>query len=761
MNKQELIAALITPEKFLLERPAMNAFTIDEIQEGIYTAFNLINAECRGLPIEVWAYNEPAYRPVPVPVDSNNVLYRTTHEIDQFYQAIVTQTHYNLNMGNDYSQGSSTFSTGGMSATIQRPERRDILAAGVLLFLQNARLYKMQDYDIKTKSDVKPCDELNKYLTKDVADMKYVAISQEEAEIGSVATIDRNHQVIFQNPNEIDFKSVKADTILDTDGQYKRIQDISNLAFYGPGGADAMKRNQVREMVDASHRYSPTWSYRKGEIITTYDESKGLIRRWMSNYDNNIDHDPILDNPGQYWWKEIVNLNIDAKRIWDPVDEVYRLINEFNVHYFGGLTENEIKDLIHTSGTVWNPDLIYRQGFVVVYVDSTNALGWYESLQDNNIGHNPETETTWWKKLPIPAIDVSSVIEQLKPYIKEEIDTGINSAINQYKTALTTDFKGSIYSFQDNAAFEQFIRDNEKLTADMFESVDITENYYPKNETYSKQEANNLFPTKQEVVNLTDNQNINGEKNFSNLKTGNYSFEAENNAFRLTPNATNKWLYFGNPNSNYFQGIDLNNRVSLLGIKTPTRDNEAANKAYVDANTVNPQNYYTKSQSDSNYYSKSYVNSNFYTKSSTDGLIRTIYNEMFPVGSVVMTCDGSTHQMVRLYPSSFQEITSSDSACLAIGTGSGFSGSNNYYIKRSDLPNVTISHNHSFSYDTRRNIQGWNFGTGGQVWDAITTKSGYTDYGNLYLNGDVPQTYLNLKPKTVGIRMWKVIRSIK
>lgn len=53
MTKQELISRLLTPERFLSIRTAMNGFSDNEIQEAIYTAFDLINGVCTGLPYQV------------------------------------------------------------------------------------------------------------------------------------------------------------------------------------------------------------------------------------------------------------------------------------------------------------------------------------------------------------------------------------------------------------------------------------------------------------------------------------------------------------------------------------------------------------------------------------------------------------------------------------------------------------------------------------------------------------------------------------
>lgn len=53
MTKNEKLSLLITPDKFIEERPAMISFDNNEIQECIFTAFNVINAQCANLAQEV------------------------------------------------------------------------------------------------------------------------------------------------------------------------------------------------------------------------------------------------------------------------------------------------------------------------------------------------------------------------------------------------------------------------------------------------------------------------------------------------------------------------------------------------------------------------------------------------------------------------------------------------------------------------------------------------------------------------------------
>ena len=89
-----------------------------------------------------------------------------------------------------------------------------------------------------------------------------------------------------------------------------------------------------------------------------------------------------------------------------------------------------------------------------------------------------------------------------------------------------------------------------------------------------------------EVVKLSGNQTIDGDKTLTNgISFGNTSqiVGNEENNIRFIPPSDNGWFYFGTPNNNkYFQGIDLNNRVNLTGIKNPVKALDAVNKAYLE-----------------------------------------------------------------------------------------------------------------------------------------------------------------------------------
>lgn len=772
MSKKENIALLLNVSTFLDERPAMTTFSQEEILEGIYTAFNLINGECANLPLKVLEYNAPALQDPPTPVDTTNELYRTDFEIDQFKQAVITQTQYTLNMGNDFSQGSSSFSTGGLNASIQRPEKRDILAPGVLKFLQNARLYSLQVYssysNLQKQTNYGDCDLRNVFVTYENGDKRYVHQYQEGAAIGSIAVIDNNRNVSFQNPNTVTFKGMDADKILDTDGNYKKIHDVANLAFYGPDGQDATTHNELMDYVQVQKIYSPNFTYKSGDIVATYDSSNNKLNYWKSNQHNNKGNDPINNNASFFWWTPIIDNNIQAKTIWDPIDQVYKLINQFNVEYFGGLTKDQIYSAINASGTSWNATFSYRKDFVVIFVDSSNALGWYQSLQDNNIGHNPETETTWWKKLPTPIVDINDIILQITPYLDQEITKKVDAEIQKYSTQSVGEYEGTVFKFTDDNAFNTFIAHNPKLTANMFEDVPF--DYYTKSETDA---ANQQLNTKLQSID-------------SNINTNTQNIT--NNTGKISTNATNI-TNIDNKLNNVISGLQNGNLINYTGAWSSSKTYNIGqcvtyNDKWYVSNLNNNTNHTPQSTSDTwwEILSEPSINlTDYYTKVESDNrfLLKTMINTMFPVGSVVMTADGSVHAMVTAYPNKFTEITDSDVSYLAIGSGSGgTSNTGTFTIQQNNLPNIYWAW--SMDWNTgittnETNLQTYTHGGSARMDISNTKESNHKNsaFSNnsgarfsiltkIYLNGNVAQTpiNLNIKPKTLKIRMWRVISQL-
>ena len=190
--------------------------------------------------------------------------------------------------------------------------------------------------------------------------------------------------------------------------------------------------------------------------------------------------------------------------------------------------------------------------------------------------------------------------------------------------------------------------------------------------------------------------------------------------------------------------------ITTMNSTLQTNSTNIVNLGNVKADKTQLDNYYTKTQSDNKYELKG------------DVIHMSFLNVMFPINSLVMTVDGSTHSLVSQYPSSFQEITDNDIAYLAIGTNTSNSNSRSITIQQNQLPNINLRHRHTIHYETNRNLQPWNFGNGGKVWSEEIQGSGISEYTDVYLNGNVVQQPINfdVKPKTLKIRVWKVIRNL-
>ena len=125
---------------------------------------------------------------------------------------------------------------------------------------------------------------------------------------------------------------------------------------------------------------------------------------------------------------------------------------------------------------------------------------------------------------------------------------------------------------------------------------------YLNDNYYNKSTADGKYATQTAVngcvkLNSSTAQTINSSINIANtLSIGAYKFSAETNAVRFSPNAADKWMYFGDPNTGsngtYFAGLDFNEKVNVQGIKDPTQDTDATNKRYVDQKfaSVSPGN---------------------------------------------------------------------------------------------------------------------------------------------------------------------------
>ena len=407
---------LVTVELFLQNRPDMEIHSPKTITTAILTAATLLNSECNNLINDVWEFNRLQ------PTNPDNDLFRSDYELSQIKEAIISQTQYNLNMGNDFAIGGGSYSIGNVNASYNRPENRPALAPGVLKLLQNARVYVLTDFGkFFNKSGGKEC--VNPALAqKDWADAKFLEKHHPNAIQGNVAYIDNHNNVNFGNPQDLDITTYKTKLIAGGRGNHQdfyKIDEVPNIAFFG------------------NDDYGTYSAVQRGEL-----KAMGI-------------------NP------------VDLKKVWDPINGVYKFINDFDISYWNGITKDQAYFAIYASGTVWRPDGIYRLGWITQKVNALNELRWYESLIDNNVGLDPVTNPQAWKELANQAVDLNQIIDQLKPYIDQVIDGRIDNALDQRKHQFVQETQGQILSFKDQADYEAF-RDANNLVDNDFEDPQET-----------------------------------------------------------------------------------------------------------------------------------------------------------------------------------------------------------------------------------------------------------------------------------------------
>lgn len=270
-------------------------------------------------------------------------------------------------------------------------------------------------------------------------------------------------------------------------------------------------------------------------------------------------------------------------------------------------------------------------------------------------------------------------------------------------------------------------------------------------------------------INSTLNTNSTNIVNLNNVKADKTALEAVDNKV-----------------DGVITGLQDGNIVNYTGTyNSATNYNIGQCVTYNDKWYVSNQNNnvgHTPTGSSDNYWellSEPTINLNPYlTKSeaSTTYLLKTMLNTLYPVGSNVMTTNGSTHALVNMFPTKFKELSDNDIAYLAIGTNSSNSNTSSFTIQQNNLPNIKYSlswtcftkdgstsitadsnPNNLLTNVNRREVKKTynysNFHT-----DAAVDKASYT----FQLNGNVNQSPITytIKPKTLKIRMWEVIANL-
>lgn len=387
---------ILTVQSFLEERPDMEVHTDKTIQSAIYQVAGMLNAKTGGLIQNVWDYsvvdrtNNGSDNGFTQP-DPNCVYYRSPEQLSFIKQAFVEQTQYNINLGNDYTQGGGSYSMGNVNASFSRPESRDIFAPMVEYLLQQARVLDLQDFlvesnTIPTNTSTSPTYDYDcKCLSENYANLTYLKKYQPDADVGRVATINNAHIITFE------------------------------------------------------------------PIQKVFEDGGGL----------------------------------KAKEVWDPVEQVYKQINQFDISYWNGLTKQEIYSAIYDSGIIWNEHIPYQLDWVVLFPlnDGTGTYKYSKSLIANNLGHNPNTSPNEWEILEISPVDLQVIFNYIDNKIKQLPQVNYISEAN-----------GEILQFNSQSDYEAY-----KTT------MGVDDSYFENVNTPQYALQSDLDTTNQNVSNNTQN----------------------------------------------------------------------------------------------------------------------------------------------------------------------------------------------------------------------------------------------------------------
>lgn len=299
------------------------------------------------------------------------------------------------------------------------------------------------------------------------------------------------------------------------------------------------------------------------------------------------------------------------------------------------------------------------------------------------------------------------------------------------------DFNDSVSGTSGNDSLEYELDKINAAISVLGNELDVTNTNVSTNTTKIS-ELSNLKADKTQLSNYYTKTQSDSRYYTKQDSDGKYAFKGD---------ISNLQGQINNTNNN----VATNTRnITTMNSTLQTNSTNIVNLQNVKADKTQLNDYYTKSESDNRYELKG------------DIIHMSFLNIMFPINSIVISLDGSTHSLVTQFPNSFQEITDKDIAYLAIGTNTSNTNSRSVTIQRNQLPNINLSHRHTTYYQWRQNIRPWNFGSGGQVWDGEQQMPENSGYADIYLNGNVTQQPINfdVKPKTLKIRVWKVIRNL-
>ena len=400
----EIKTTILTIEDFLEKRPEFISFQEVSIQSAINQAITMLDSECNGLISKVWDYNtswldntsnDNFLRP-----DNSNELFRTQWELFQIMEAHIAQVQYSLNMGNDFTSGSDSFSIGGINGSFSRPLERKPIAPSVYKLLQNARVYNLQSF-IGNNAKTSEVEYSNPYdqepITRAIGDKRYVNIDQPNIENGNIAYV-RNGKVDFGKPQDLEITTYNTKNILDTQtNNYVSIDKVKDLAFFGKnlyGYKSAVERGEILNLISlVNMNWNKNFFYKKDTLITAVQKENGkyLVQDFLALQDN-MGKDPFLiENQGVYW--EILGtVDIDINNL---VDLTYdRVVAKYD-NYFANLNQaldTKWSNLTNEWSTfkeyLENRQNDFEQNITTLFENKTNDLEQNITNDFNNLEQN-------------------------------------------------------------------------------------------------------------------------------------------------------------------------------------------------------------------------------------------------------------------------------------------------------------------------------------------------------------------------------------
>lgn len=218
-----------------------------------------------------------------------------------------------------------------------------------------------------------------------------------------------------------------------------------------------------------------------------------------------------------------------ADYILDPVDMIYKQINQFGVEYFGGFTKEQTiyiaNRIFEASGIEWKPDIKYIQGQQTFKLTTTKQRNrpigtavFYYSLINDNLGLDPETHPEAWLEIANKDVPVGEIVEQLKPFIQQELNTMVPAEVEKQIKEKEENFNvvgvGEILDFGRKNQEENFEKFKQTFNVDDSYFEDVEEILFNEGEikTFKTKDLATTFINDNNLIEDVDYQKIeNGE----------------------------------------------------------------------------------------------------------------------------------------------------------------------------------------------------------------------------------------------------------